>query len=174
MSESAATRARGPDDYGSGWNSLDRDTLTAITCCLDCATDVASLACTCREARHITRTNAVWGPLLASQFGLNVKAPEHVALASLYRQLHQAMQGGASGGGGEGGAAAGAAGDAAAAAAAEGGGSSRGRVAVRAGAVTQRRQQGQRQLLVAGGGGAVQLEGLFTDGGMDEDDPAFW
>ncbi|GLC34355.1 hypothetical protein PLESTB_000738200 [Pleodorina starrii] len=117
----------------TGWAILERDTFAAVVALLE-PREVAALACTCRYARGVARDNAMWAPLLARHFGLNVQAPDNAPLVTLFRTLYGACQ--------------------ATAGAAAGG--SRG---------------GSCGPLAAG---AVQFEGLYTDGGMDMDDPAFW
>jgi hypothetical protein len=60
----------------TGWSNLDRDTLAAIISFLD-PPDVATLACTCRDAHIASRENAVWAPLLAHYYGLSVQVGSH-------------------------------------------------------------------------------------------------
>ncbi|KAG2491991.1 hypothetical protein HYH03_009721 [Edaphochlamys debaryana] len=166
MSESPAARRRAAaaEDSGAAWSSLDADILGRISCSLDSARDVAALACVSRECRHAARNNAVWGPLLAQRFALYVRGPEQVPLANLYRQLHTAWRRGGP------------------AAAGPGPGEPPGSGPNAGSGAGPSSVPGRASGSCAGGGGgggagglgAVCWEGLYTDGGMDEDDPSFW
>ncbi|EFJ47185.1 hypothetical protein VOLCADRAFT_92378, partial [Volvox carteri f. nagariensis] len=130
-----ALRPRIMDD-STGWAQLGRDALAAIFSFLN-PRDLAAAGCICRDTRNVAYDNALWQPLLAHYFGLNVQAPNHMSLAALFRNLYEACKPSSSGGSG---------------------GNAASPVSPYLSPLS----------------GAISLEGLYTDGGMDMGDPAFW
>jgi hypothetical protein len=134
-----------------GISTLSLDSLASVVGRLESARDVAALACSCRDAAAACSENSVWTARLRADFALPFAGvPASLDARQLYRQLKQHLVQQHGSGAGQ-----------SVAGGAQGGSA-----------------EGGLPLMPLGtppdGRSAVSFQGLYTSGGLDDDDPAFW